>query len=237
MAVEFAAFTAVIAPDLKTFEYLEGKKFAPNDKNWSLALKYWEGLKTDKGAQFDYDYEINAADIAPTVTWGTSPEQAAQIDTHVPLNTDRKALDYMGLNGGEVLASLPIGGAFIGSCTNARLSDLRSAADILKGRHIAEGITAICVPGSMAVRREAESEGLDKIFKLAGFEWGMPGCAFCFYAGGETFAPKTRVISSTNRNFVGRQGPKVRTHLASPAVVAASAVAGHICNPKNLDDL
>lgn len=237
MAVEFAAFTAIIAPDAKTFNYLKGKKFTPTDKNWELALKAWSDLKTDQGSKFDYDYEINAADIVPTVTWGTSPEQGIQIDEHVPKDADNKVLGYMGLRGGEALTSLTISGAFIGSCTNARLSDLRAAAHILKGRRVADGMTAICVPGSMAVRREAEAEGLDIIFKEAGFEWGAPGCAFCFYAGGDTFAPQTRVISSTNRNFEGRQGPGVRTHLASPAVVAASAVAGRICDPKHLDDV
>ena len=236
MAVEFAAFTAVIAPDEKTFKYLKGRKFSPSDENWSLALTAWEELNSDTSAQFDYDYVVNASDIVPTVTWGTSPEQAISLDSYVPENANDKALAYMGLSGGELLTSLPIGGAFIGSCTNARISDLRAAAHILKGRRVSKGVKAICVPGSMAVRREAEAEGLDHIFKAAGFEWGAPGCAFCFYAGGETFEPKTRVISSTNRNFEGRQGPAVRTHLASPAVVAASAVAGHICAPKFLDD-
>lgn len=237
MAVEFAAFSAIIAPDIKVFNYLKGRKFAPKGEMFQLALKAWQDLKTDKGSHFDYDYDINADEIKPVVTWGTSPEHAISIDKRVPQIADSNALTYMGLKGGETLTSLSIGGAFIGSCTNGRLSDLRSAANILKGRRVADGITAICVPGSMAVRREAEAEGLDEIFKQAGFEWGAPGCAFCFYAGGETFAPKTRVISSTNRNFEGRQGPGVRTHLASPAVVAASAIAGHICDPKNLEPL
>ena len=237
MAVEFAAFTAVIAPDEKVFDYLKGKKFSPAGEAWLQAMEAWKDLKTDDGAKFDYDCEINANDIKPVVTWGTSPEHAVSINSQVPQDADEKALSYMGLNGGEALTSLSIGGAFIGSCTNGRISDLRSAAIILKGRRVANGITAICVPGSMAVRREAEAEGLDEIFRHAGFEWGAPGCAFCFYAGGETFAPKTRVISSTNRNFEGRQGPGVRTHLTSPAVVAASAIAGHICNPKDLEPL
>ncbi len=237
MAVEFAAFTAIIAPDVKVSDYLKGKKYSPKGGAWQQASEAWQGLQSDERAKFDYDYEIDADDIKPVVTWGTSPEHAVSIDGQVPQGADYKALSYMGLNVGEVLAALPIGGAFIGSCTNGRLSDLRSAASILKGRRVAEGITAICVPGSMAVRREAEAEGLDIVFKQAGFEWGAPGCAFCFYAGGETFAPKTRVISSTNRNFEGRQGPEVRTHLASPTVVAASAVAGYICDPKNLEPL
>jgi 3-isopropylmalate/(R)-2-methylmalate dehydratase large subunit len=152
----------------------------------------------------------------------------------IPPSIDSKALDYMGVKQGQNLEGLSIGGAFIGSCTNSRLSDLRAAAEVLRGKRVAEGVRAICVPGSASVRREAEAEGLDKIFKQAGFEWGEAGCAFCFYAGGETFAPKTRVISSTNRNFEGRQGPKVRTHLASPPIVAASAIAGKITLPDAL---
>lgn len=234
MAVEFAAFTAVIAPDATTYAYLKSRKFTPKDSDWEQALQDWQRLKTDPNAHFDYDYEIDAADINPTVTWGTSPAHAVSIEGNVPIEAEAKVLDYMGLMGGEPLSSLSIGGAFIGSCTNARLSDLQEAAAILKGKRVFDGINAICVPGSMAVRRAAEAEGLDIIFKQAGFVWGSPGCAFCFYAGGETFAPYTRVISSTNRNFEGRQGPDVRTHLASPAVVAASAIAGHICNPKHL---
>lgn len=234
MAVEFAAFTAVIAPDAATYEYLMGRKFTPNGSDWGLALTDWQSLKSDANVEFDYDYEINAADIKPTVTWGTSPQHAVSIESRVPSDGPVKTLSYMGLIGGELMTSLPIGAAFIGSCTNARLSDLREAAAVLKGYQVAKGVNAICVPGSMAVRRAAEVEGLDLIFKQAGFAWGAPGCAFCFYAGGQTFAPQTRVMSSTNRNFEGRQGPGVRTHLASPAVVAASAIAGHICGPKDL---
>lgn len=232
MAVEFAAFTAIIAPDEITFNYLEGKRYVPKGELFERAKASWARLKTDTDAVFDYDYSFDAAEVLPTVTWGTSPAQAAAINSHVPETADAKALAYMGVSKGEKLSALTIGGAFIGSCTNARLSDLRAAADVLKGKKVAQGVTAICVPGSMSVRRQAEAEGLDSIFKTAGFEWGTAGCAFCFYAGGETFAPGTRVISSTNRNFEGRQGPGVRTHLASPAVVAASAIAGHIAAPE-----
>lgn len=234
MAVEFAAFTAIIAPDETTSEYLKGRRFAPKGQAWEQASQDWKNLFTDVGAEFDYDYEVTAEDVRPTVTWGTSPAQAIPMGGVVPDTADEKALSYMGLKSGDVLAEQSIGGAFIGSCTNARLSDLRAAAKILKGRKVKDGVTAICVPGSMNVRREAEAEGLDSIFRAAGFEWGTSGCAFCFYAGGETFAPGTRVISSTNRNFEGRQGPQVRTHLASPAIVAASAIAGHICDPESL---
>jgi len=234
MAVEFAAFTAIIAPDEKTSEYLKGRCFAPKGAAWQQALRDWEDLFTEDGAEFDFDYLIKAEDVRPTVTWGTSPAQAVMITGRVPDDAEEAALSYMGLSPGDVMTELQIGGAFIGSCTNSRLSDLRAAAKILDGRKVNAGVTAICVPGSMRVRREAEAEGLDEIFREAGFQWGAAGCAFCFYAGGETFAPGTRVISSTNRNFEGRQGPDVRTHLASPAIVAASAVAGHICDPETL---
>lgn len=231
MAVEFAAFTAIIAPDETTFNYLAGKRFTPKADKLTHAQSYWETLRTDSGTQFDYDYIVDAAIVMPNVTWGTSPAQAVPITAHVPDTADVKALSYMGVNAGDKLSTLSVGGAFIGSCTNARLSDLRAAAKVLKGKTVAPGVTAICVPGSMAVARAAEAEGLDLIFKSAGFEWGAAGCAFCFYAGGDTFAPGTRVISSTNRNFEGRQGPGVRTHLASPEVVAASAIAGRIVAP------
>ena len=234
MAVEFAAFTAIIAPDETTFSYLKDKRYVPQNEMWDQATQYWKTLVTDSNARFDYDYRVQAKDVKPTVTWGTSPAQAVAIDSNVPETEDTKALAYMNVSSGTKLSELKIGGAFIGSCTNSRISDLRAAAEILKGRKVVNGVTAICVPGSMAVRREAEAEGLDDIFKAAGFEWGAAGCAFCFYAGGDTFAPGTRVISSTNRNFEGRQGPGVRTHLASPVVVAASAVTGHICDPADL---
>lgn len=229
LAVEFAAFTAVIAPDDKSFAYLKGRKYAPD--NWAPAVANWQNLKSDEGASFDVEYHVKAGDVPPMVTWGTSPEDAISIDGTVPKTHKVQALDYMALESGTAIDSLKIGGAFIGSCTNARISDLRAAAAILKGQQVKDDVRAICVPGSMAVRRQAEEEGLDEIFKLAGFEWGSAGCALCFYAGGDTFAPGTRVISSTNRNFNGRQGPGVRTHLASPAIVAASAIAGNICAP------
>lgn len=234
MAVEFAAFTAIIAPDQTTFNYLSGKRYTPKAETFERAKAYWATLQTEANAVFDYDYSFDANEVLPTVTWGITPSQAVPINANVPKNADPKALAYMGLSEGDELSALAIGGAFIGSCTNARLSDLRAAADVLKGKKVADGVRAICVPGSMEVRRRAEAEGLDEIFKVAGFEWGAAGCAFCFYAGGDTFAPGTRVISSTNRNFEGRQGPGVRTHLASPAVVAASAVVGRITGPETI---
>lgn len=235
MAVEFAAFTAIIAPDDKTIDYLKGRKYAPKGAAWTAALAAWQALKTQSEAVFDYEHVIRAEDVLPVVTWGTSPAQVVAVTGRVPIDGNAKALAYMGLHGGEAISELSLGGAFIGSCTNSRLSDLRLAAQILRDRKIANGLKAVCVPGSMSVRRAAEAEGIDKIFEAAGFSWGHAGCAFCFYAGGETFAPETRVISSTNRNFEGRQGPKVRTHLASPAIVAASAVLGRIGTPDELE--
>ena len=228
MAVEFSAFTALIAPDEKTISFVLGKPYAPNAEEIADARKDWRSLFTDEDAVFDHEIEVNAEDVQPIVSWGTSPEQALPIGDAIPIEADQKVLDYMGLSGGQRVEGLEISGAFIGSCTNGRLSDLRSAAAVLQGRKVADGVRAVCVPGSQSVRRQAEEEGLDAIFREAGFEWGAPGCAMCFFAGGQTFAPGERVVSSTNRNFEGRQGPGVRTHLASPATVAASAVKGAI---------
>ncbi|MCA8892338.1 3-isopropylmalate dehydratase large subunit [Hyphomonas sp.] len=228
LAVEFSAFTAIIAPDETLLAGLRGKPFAPGENDWAAATDKWSELKTDVDARFDHEIELDASNVRPTVSWGTSPEHSGPIDQPIPADGDPRALAYMGLAPGDRLTELYIQGAFIGSCTNGRLSDLRAAAAILRGSKVAPGVRAVCVPGSQAVRRAAEAEGIDEVFKAAGFEWGAPGCAMCFYAGGETFAPGARVISSTNRNFEGRQGPGVRTHLASPATVAASAIAGRI---------
>ena len=244
LAVEFAAFTAIIAPDDIVIEHLKGRAFAPEGPLWDQAVAHWRGLKTDPGARFDHEIEIDAADVAPVITWGTSPEHAGPFGTAAPdpdaledkaAKGVRRALEYMDIAPGQPIEGLPLDGAFIGSCTNGRLSDLRAAVRFLKGRKVADGVRAVCVPGSQGVKRAAEAEGLDQVFIEAGFEWGEPGCAMCFYAGGETFAPGARVISSTNRNFEGRQGPGVRTHLASPAAVAASAVAGRITDPRRID--
>ena len=228
LAVEFAAFTAVIAPDETTFAALKDTPLAPKGNTWDRARAEWLALRSDPQAEFDLEHTINAADVAPMVSWGTSPEHAVPVAGTVPAGAHDKPLRYMGLEAGQPLGGLAVEGAFIGSCTNARLSDLRAAADYLRGQRVAPGVRAVCVPGSKSVRKAAEAEGLADVFRRAGFEWGEPGCAMCFYAGGETFPPGARVISSTNRNFEGRQGPGVRTHLASPATVAASAVAGCI---------
>lgn len=230
MATEFAAFSAVIAPDDVTFEWLKGRRFAPQGELWDRAVLAWRGLVSDEDAAFDREFVIDAASIVPMISWGTSPAQSAAAGSLVPGGAD-KALTYMGLQAGQSLLGLKIDGAFIGSCTNARLSDLRAAAAVVRGRHVAAGVRALVVPGSSAVKRAAEAEGLDQTFLDAGFEWRESGCSMCFYAGGESFGPGERVISSTNRNFESRQGKGTRTHIASPAVVAASAIAGVIALP------
>ena len=238
MAIEFGAWTGLVAPDETTIEYVANKPYAPQRKRWTEAVRAWRDLPTDDSAVFDRELTVDVSNLGPQVTWGTSPEQVISIDSPIPHADPRtdtqvrealqRALAYMGLESGQKLAGLKIDAAFIGSCTNARLSDLRQAAAILDDRKIAGTVRALCVPGSSAVKRAAENEGLDRIFKRSGFQWRESGCSMCFYAGGETFGPGKRIISSTNRNFEGRQGPGARTHLASPATVAASAVLGRI---------
>ena len=240
MAVEFSAFTGVIAVDQKTIEYCHGRPYGPDQKVLASAVNHWESLYSDNDASFDFQITIDCADIKPTVTWGTSPQHAVSIDAKIPdLSASENgettqsiinALQYMDLSVGTPICTIKIDAAFIGSCTNSRLSDLRSVAQYLKGKRVSPWVSAICVPGSTQVKREAEEEGLDKIFIAAGFSWRESGCSMCFYAGGETFGQGKRVISSTNRNFEGRQGPSTRTHLASPLTVAASACKGYICS-------
>ena len=235
MAVEFGAVTALVAPDQKTTAYVAERPCAPA----VLPVAAWRTLRTDAGAAFDQRIHIDAGTVAPRVTWGTSPKQGVDVNGRVPLprnSSDRRALDYIGLEPGTALTAVPIDAAFIGSCTNARLSDLRLAAAVLQNRRVAPGVVAVCVPGSSQVKRAAEAEGLHRTFQAAGFEWRESGCAMCFYAGGETFGPGKRVITTTNRNFEGRQGPGTRSHLASPAVVAASAIRGHIASPEMIRD-
>ena len=242
MATEFAAMTGLVAPDDKTFTYLEGRRYAPTGELWQRAVASWRRLATDAGAVFDREIALDAGGLAPMVTWGTSPEHAVPIGAAVPdlaasgasREAFERALAYMDLRPGTPLAVLPIDAAFIGSCTNSRLSDLREAAAVLAGRRVAPGVRAICVPGSTAVRRAAEAEGLDRVFREAGFEWRESGCSMCFWAGGEHLGERARAVSSTNRNFEGRQGPGTRTHLASPVTVAASAVAGRIADARGL---
>ncbi|MEM9500490.1 MAG: 3-isopropylmalate dehydratase large subunit [Pseudomonadota bacterium] len=228
MATEFSAMTGLIAPDTKTFDYLAGRTYAPGD----FDDLYWHTLVSDEDAEFDHEIVIDAAAIAPMVSWGTSPEQTIPVTAEVPQGPTR-VHEYIGLEAGKSIAGTPIDSAFIGSCTNSRISDLRRAARLVEGRRIAPSIKkALIVPGSLHVKRQAEAEGLHRVFEAAGFEWRMSGCSLCFYAGGEGFPPGSRVISSTNRNFEGRQGPGIRTHIASPETVAASALAGAIADPR-----
>ena len=246
MAVEFGAWTGIVAPDELTFEYVRGRPYAPAPAQWDRAVAHWRTLPSDPDAVFDSELEVDCSSLAPQCTWGTSPQQGGGIDAVVPdpaAETDanrrqsaERALQYMGLTPGTRLAGLPIGAAFIGSCTNSRLSDLREAAAVLRGRHIANGVRAICVPGSSLVKKAAEAEGLDQVFRDAGFEWRESGCSMCFYAGGESFGLEERVITSTNRNFENRQGPRTRSHLASPASVAASAIAGALADVRRLPE-
>jgi len=240
MAVEFSAFTGLVAPDESTINYVNGRTFAPNGDDWQNAVEHWQSLYSDDNARFDKELNIDCNSIKPTVTWGTSPQDAVAVDGNIP-NPERhqklsetrrdamhKALSYMDVQVDTSISDLKIDAAFIGSCTNSRLSDLRLVADFLRGKKVSSDVSAICVPGSSSVKRAAEAEGINKVFTAAGFEWRESGCSMCFYAGGETFGADKRVISSTNRNFEGRQGPGTRTHIASPLTVAASACAGYI---------
>jgi 3-isopropylmalate/(R)-2-methylmalate dehydratase large subunit len=241
MAVEFSAKFGFVPPDDVTLAYLAGREYAPQGEAWDAAAAYWLSLRTDPGAVFDAEVHIDCSHLGPQVTWGTSPQHVTSIDGHVPAASAERdeqargdatnALAYMQLEAGRALAGVPIDVAYIGSCTNARLSDLRIAAAVLKGRRVKSGVQAICVPGSTGVKRAAEAEGLDRIFLDAGFEWHASACGFCGHIGDDRFAG-LRVISTTNRNFKGRQGPGTRTHLASPATVAASALAGCIAQAK-----
>ncbi len=241
MAAELGAFSALIAPDDKVFDYLVGRPHAPAGADLEAARAAWATLFSDEGAVFDIEHRIDAADVAPMISWGTNPQQSGPFADiaalHAPAADDSglaRSIDYMGLDGLDAVAGLPIDGAFIGSCTNARIEDLQAAAGVLAGRKVADGIRAICVPGSGEVKARAEALGLDRVFLDAGFEWREPGCSMCFFVGGESFGAGERVVSSTNRNFENRQGPGTRTHIASPASVAASAVMGRIASVRDL---
>ena len=244
MAVEFGAFTGLVAPDDATIGWLANRPGAPIGQAWDRAVQAWQRLSSDAGAHWDAALSLDVDGLEPQVTWGNSVELGGGVSQHVPDPARQpsaaqralmeRALTYMDLQPGMPLKGLAIDAAFIGSCTNSRLPDLRAAADVLRGRHVAPGVRAIVVPGSMPVRAAAEAEGLHRVFEDAGFEWRASGCSLCFYSGVEDLGPARRVISSTNRNFEGRQGPGVRTHLASPATVAASAVAGCIADPRPL---
>ena len=245
MAIEGGARAGLIAPDEKTFAYLKGRPMAPTGEAWEKALAWWKTLPTDDGARFDKSVHINAADIAPSVTWGTSPEDVVPITGSVPApesfadpskqEAARKSLAYMGLEPGTPLSEVAIENIFIGSCTNSRIEDMRAAAAILKGRKKAANVKwAIVVPGSGLVKQQAEAEGLDKIFTDAGFEWREPGCSACLAMNPDKVPAGERCASTSNRNFVGRQGPGARTHLVSPAMAAAAAVTGHLTDVRDL---
>ena len=237
MATEFSAFTALIAPDKTTIDYVKGKTYTPKDNDWQEAIEQWKGLKTDHYASFDQELELDCSAIEPMISWGTSPEQTIGVNESTPKTGDiltsqgaarRKAFAYMDLSPNQSIVGTEIDGAFIGSCTNGRLSDLKIAAEVLRGKQVSPDVKAVCTPGSSFVKREAERLGLHRVFMDAGFEWREPGCSLCFYAGGEGFNDKERVISTTNRNFQGRQGRGTRTHITSPAMVAAAAIAGKV---------
>ena len=245
LSIEMGSKIGMVSPDDITFEYLAGRRFTPDGSMFDQAVDLWKAIATTDDASFDRELSIDASDIEPHVTWGTSPQDVLPIGGGIPnpdLEPDQEkrrsmlaALDYMGLRPGQALEGTPIDWVFIGSCTNGRLSDLRSAAALARGRHVAPGVTAWVVPGSEDVRRAAEQEGLDRVFLAAGFEWREPGCSLCLAANGEVIAPGKRCVSTTNRNFVGRQGPSARTHLASPAMAVAAALAGSIADVRKLN--
>ena len=238
MATEFSAFTGLIAPDATTVDYVKDRPFGPNNQAWDRATSDWQALHSDKNASFDIEIELDLSTVEPMVSWGTSPEHSVAVTGCVPTTQDNdQALQYMGLTPQQPLIGLPLDSAFIGSCTNGRLSDLQAAAEVLEGNRVSASLKAICTPGSKLVKREAEALGLDRIFLDAGFEWREPGCSLCFYAGGEGFAAGERIISTTNRNFEGRQGRGARTHIASPVTVAAAAIAGTIVDPRRHPEL
>jgi 3-isopropylmalate/(R)-2-methylmalate dehydratase large subunit len=244
LSIELGAKMGMIAPDEKTFEFIRGRRYAPEGQMWDQAVEAWRKLPSDPDAVFDKEVTIDVTKIIPQVTWGTSPEHVIGVDGRIPDPREigdparrgaiETALDYMGLKGGAPIAGTPIDWVFIGSCTNSRLSDLRAAAEIARGRKVATGVRAWVVPGSETVKREAVAEGLDKVFTEAGFEWREPGCSMCLAANGETVPPGQRSVSTSNRNFVGRQGPRARTHLASPASAVAAAIAGAIADVRTM---
>ena len=244
MAIEVGAKAGMIAPDETTFAYLKGRQFSPKGEDWDRAVEYWKTLRTDEDAVYDKTVEIDVSNLAPQVTWGTNPGQVMGVDERVPVPADmtdpveragaEAALRYTELTAGEPIQGTPIDTVFIGSCTNGRIEDFRAAAEIVRGRKVAPGVRALAVPGSGEVKRLAEEEGLDKVFKEAGFEWRLPGCSMCLAMNDDKAEPGSRVASTSNRNFVGRQGRGSRTHLMSPAMAAAAAVTGVITDVRTL---
>ena len=245
MSIEAGAKAGLIAPDDTTFAYLEGRRFAPTGADWDAAVEHWRHLPTDPGATFDKEVDLDAAAIAPHVSWGTNPAQVAPITDVVPdpeqfaeasqRESAARALEYMGLTAGTPLKEVPVDTVFIGSCTNSRIEDLRAAAAVVEGRTVKPGMRALVVPGSVAVRDRAVAEGLDRVFTAAGFEWREPGCSMCLAMNPDKLSPGERAASTSNRNFEGRQGRGGRTHLVSPAVAAATAIAGTFATPDDLE--
>jgi 3-isopropylmalate/(R)-2-methylmalate dehydratase large subunit len=241
--IEMGGRSGFVAPDDATFAWLVGRPFVPQEAAWEHALRQWRTLTTDEGASFDREVGLDCTALEPQITWGTDPSQVVGISGRVPdpaaLDPARRAaaasaFGYMDLAPGTPLLGLPINRVFIGSCTNSRLPDLQVAADLVRGRRVAPGVVAMVVPGSSSVKREAEAAGLDRVFRDAGFFWGESGCSMCAGGNGDRGEPGERCVSTTNRNFENRQGPKVRTHLASPATAAASAIAGRIADARQL---
>jgi 3-isopropylmalate/(R)-2-methylmalate dehydratase large subunit len=245
LSIELGAKMGMVAPDDKTYEFLKGRRYAPKGAMWERAVAAWRQLPSDPDAVFDREVVIDVETIIPQITWGISPEHVIGVDGRIPdpkeiadpvrRSAIETALDYMGLEPGAPIAGTPVDWVFIGSCTNSRLSDLRAAAAVARGRKVAPGVRAWVVPGSETVKRDAVAEGLDKVFTDAGFEWREPGCSMCLAANGETVPAGQRSVSTSNRNFIGRQGPLARTHLASPAMAAAAALSGAIADVRSLE--
>ena len=245
MSIEAGAKAGLIAPDETTFAYLQGREFAPTGADWDAAVEYWRTLPTDEGATFDEVVTIDATKLRPFVSWGTNPGQVIELDGAVPdpasfadageRDAAARALDYMGLAAGTPVKDIPVQTVFIGSCTNSRIEDLRAAAAVAQGRTVAAGVRAMVVPGSFAVKGQAEAEGLHEVFRAAGFDWREPGCSMCLAMNPDKLSPGERSASTSNRNFEGRQGKGGRTHLVSPAVAAATAIRGTFADPRDLD--
>ena len=243
-SIEWGAKAGLIAPDEKTFAYLEDRPYAPQGADWDAAVEYWKTLRTDDDATFDVEIDVDAAQLSPFVTWGTNPGQGVPLSAAVPSPAEfsdpvdrtaaEKALEYMGLTAGTPMKDIPVDTVFVGSCTNGRIEDLRLAASIIEGRKVAEGVRMLIVPGSQRVRAQAMEEGLDKVFTEAGADWRFAGCSMCLGMNPDQLKPGERSASTSNRNFEGRQGKGGRTHLVSPAVAAATAVAGHLASPADL---
>jgi 3-isopropylmalate/(R)-2-methylmalate dehydratase large subunit len=243
LSIEAGAKVGMVAPDETTFAWLKGRRFAPQGARWEQALAHWRTLPGDPDAAFDREVRIDCSTLAPHVTWGTSPEHVVRIDERIPdpalqPDADRRrawedALAYMGLAPGQPIAGTRVDRVFVGSCTNSRLPDLRAAAAVARGRRVAPHVEAWVVPGSERIKRDAQAEGLHEVFLAAGFQWREPGCSLCVGANGELVGPGQRCVSTSNRNFVGRQGPGARTHLASPAMAAAAAIAGEIVDVRS----